>query len=81
MKGIVFNLLEQTVVARHGDAVWDAMVEGSGASGAYTSLGNYETAELGGMVAAAAEQLGTDPDSVVRAFGRDAIPLLSLIHI
>lgn len=77
MKGIVFNLLEQTVVDRHGEAVWDRMVERSGASGAYTSLGNYETSELLGMVAVAAEELGADPDEVVRTFGRDAIPLFN----
>ena len=77
MKGVVFNLLEQTVSDRHGEAVWDLMVERSGASGAYTSLGNYETGELLGMVAVAAEELDADPDDVVRTFGRDAIPLFA----
>lgn len=42
-------------------------------SGAYTSLGNYDTDELLAL-GAASELLGIEPDEVVRRFGRGAIP-------
>ena len=40
MKGIIFILLEKVVIEAHGEGVWDAMLEKSGASGTNTSLGS-----------------------------------------
>lgn len=74
MKGVVLNLLERTIVEEHGEAFWDEMIERSGASGAYTSLGDYPAEELAGLVAVAGDRLGLHPDEVVRRFGRSAIP-------
>jgi hypothetical protein len=74
MKGIVLNLLERTIVEEHGEALWDEMIERSGAPGAYTTLGDYPAEELAVLAAAAGERLGLDPDEVVRRFGRSAIP-------
>ena len=76
VKGIVFNLLADVVSARHGEAVWDDLLDAAGASGAYTSLGSYPDEELMGLVAAAAQALGQTPAQVLRDFGRDAMPLL-----
>jgi hypothetical protein len=41
LKGIMFDLLEATVSATHGAHVWDDLLEATGLTGAYTTLGNY----------------------------------------
>lgn len=76
MKGVIFNILEQAVVRAHGDAAWDALLERSGADGAYTAVGSYDDGELFRIVGAASELLGLEPDEIVRWFGREAIGLL-----
>ncbi len=77
MKGIVFQLLEQVVTQHHGEAAWDRLLTEAGMEGAYTSLGNYEDAELFKIVGVASRHLNLPPADVVRWFGRNAIPLLS----
>lgn len=70
MKGIVFDLLEEIVVAEHGDRTWDELLQRAGVDGAYTSLGNYPDSELTALVTAAAELLGGTPEDIVRWYGR-----------
>ena len=77
MKGIVFNLLEESVRNQYGEDTWDDLLERAGLTGAYTSLGNYPDAELLSLVGAASEALGTPADDLVRWFGRTALPLLA----
>ena len=77
MKGIVFNLLEQVVVAHHGEAVWEELLDRTGLSGAYTSLGSYPDAEVLALVGAASDMLATPPDDILRWFGRESMPLLA----
>jgi hypothetical protein len=77
MKGIVFNLLEEIVVAEHGDETWDALLEAAGVDGVYTSLGNYPDADLMALVGAASQALSLPADDVVRWYGRSALPLLA----
>ncbi len=77
MKGVVFNLLESVVSATHGADGWDDLLDAAGVSGAYTSLGNYDDAELEALVAAAAAHLGLERDDVLRWFGRQAMPALA----
>jgi predicted hydrocarbon binding protein len=77
MKGIVFNLLEDLVRRDHGDDAWELLLEKSGVSGVYTSLGSYDDAELYRLVGAATEALGVDAATVIRWFGREALPLLA----
>ena len=77
MKGIVFNLLEQVVVLHHGDAVWDQLLDKTGLTGSYTSLGSYPDAEIGQLVTAASDMLAIPPEDVLRWFGREAMPLLA----
>jgi hypothetical protein len=73
MKGVVFNLLEEVVRRQHGEDVWDEMLDRANASGAYTSLGNYDDAEIVRLVAAASEMLGKPASEVLRWFGREAM--------
>ena len=77
MKGIVFNLLEEVVIAQHGDAAWDMLLDATGLSGDYTSLGNYPDQEIEKLVAAGAGALKMSPADVLRWFGRKAMPLLA----
>ena len=77
MKGIVFNLLEQVVVASHGEAAWDALLDKTGLPGSYTSLGSYPDEEVLALVMAGSEALGKPPGEILRWFGREAMPLLA----
>jgi hypothetical protein len=77
MKGIVFNLLEEAVVRQYGEDTWDDLLEAAGLGGAYTSLGSYPDQQLTDLVAAASAATGTDPQSIVRWFGREAMPALA----
>lgn len=74
MKGIIFNLLEDVVVAAHGDDAWDGLLERAHLDGIYTSLGSYDDAEMMALVAAAAAALSLSDDEVLRWFGQSAIP-------
>lgn len=73
MKGIIFNLVEDAVTTAHGEAAWDAVLASAGLDGAYTALGNYPSSELGRLIAAGAESLGTTPDRLTRRLGESAL--------
>jgi pimeloyl-ACP methyl ester carboxylesterase len=77
MKGVVFNLLEAAVTRDYGEDTWDDLLASAGLVGAYTSLGNYADEELGRLVAAAAESLGSPDQDIIRWFGREALPALA----
>ena len=77
MKGIVFNLLEEAVSRTYGENTWDDLLETAGLDGAYTSLGSYPDQQLMDLVAAASSATGTAPQSIIRWFGREAMPALA----
>lgn len=77
MKGIVFNLLEEAVIRQYGEETWDDLLEAAGLDGAYTSLGSYPDQQLTDLVEAASRATGTDPQSIIRWFGREAMPALA----
>ena len=58
--------------------MWDAVLDGAGVVGSYTSLGSYPDVELACIVASAARLLGTDDASLLRHVAEGAIPLLAL---
>lgn len=74
MKGIVFNVLQEVVVANYGEAVWDDLLDAAGSNGVYTSLGSYPDDQMMRLVQAASDALAIPPAEVVRWFGRQAIP-------
>lgn len=78
MKGVIFNLLEDVVTAAHGAQAWPDLVDAAGVDGVYTSLGSYPDAEILALVDTAAAIQGLSPASVLRWFGRGAMPLLAL---
>ena len=77
MKGIIFNLAEEVVTAEHGEDAWDAVLDGAGLAGSYTSLGSYPDADLTAIVRSAAALLGSDEQAVLRHVAEGAIPLLA----
>lgn len=77
MKGIVFNLLQETVSREYGEETWDALLDQAGLDGAYTALGTYPDEQALKLVAVASNALDVPPDGVLRWFGKSAIPLLA----
>lgn len=77
MKGILFNLLESAVERRFSQEMWDNILERTGLSGAYTSLGSYPDREFELLLGSISEVLKTTPSEALRWFGRGAIPALA----
>lgn len=77
MKGIIFNLLEDVVTIRHGEAVWDRILESAGAEGAYTSLGNYPDEEFVSLLGALARHDRKPESEVLKRFGQLSMPFLA----
>ena len=77
MKGVIFNLLEEVVSEHHGDAAWDALLDATGSTGVYASLGSYEDAELVALVSAASNLTGTPVRTLLHWFGVRALPKLA----
>ena len=76
MKGIIFNIAEKVVVDQFGQSTWEASLDATGSSGAYTSLGSYPDVERAALVDAAAQATGQDPRTVLRWIGAQALPKL-----
>lgn len=77
MKGIIFNLLEEAIVERHGADAWDGLLDGLGLDGVYTSLGSYPDTEVYRIVEGAAALDGRSPAETLRWFGRQALALMA----
>ncbi len=75
MKGIVFALVEEIVTADHGPDMWDDLLDDAGLFGAYTTIGNYDDAELVALLEAASRRLDLPVPQVARHIGRRALPL------
>lgn len=69
MKGVIFNVVEEVVTERFGAETWDVLLDRAAVDGAYTSLGNYDDAELVRIVAAASDSLELPVDDVLRFVG------------
>lgn len=69
MMGMVFTELLDMIEQTHSLDVVDAVLERAGLAGAYTSVGNYDDAELGALVAALHAETGAPVDDLLEAFG------------
>ena len=74
MKGIILNLLEDAVVDAYGESAWDRALDEAELDGVYTSLGNYDDADLMKLVSVVGTALAAPDDDVLRWFGQQAIP-------
>jgi hypothetical protein len=77
MKGIIFNLLEEVVVAEHGADDWEDMLERAGVDGVYTAVGSYSDSQFISLLQAMPREQGESPGQLLRWFGVKAIPLLA----
>lgn len=77
MKGIIFNLLQETVSQEFGEDTWDQLLSAADLDGAYTTLGNYPDEDLFKLVGAASAALKLPPEAIVRWFGVKALPILA----
>ncbi|MEQ1502825.1 MAG: heme NO-binding domain-containing protein [Myxococcota bacterium] len=77
MKGIVYNLFEESVRRTHGEDAWDDILDRAGLDGVYTSLGTYPDEQLDRIVEAAAAVLHLPGHEVIRWFGQEAAGLLA----
>ena len=77
MKGVIFNAVEDAVVDLYSEDVWDDLLDAAGLAGNYTSLGEYDDAQLLALVTAACEMTGHEPGELVTLLGRHAFPHLA----
>jgi hypothetical protein len=77
VKGVIYNLVENVVRSELGDDAWDYVIDESGVSGAYTSLGTYPDSDLTDIAASVAHQVGSDPSSVIRHVGHEGLSILA----
>lgn len=80
MKGIVFNILERIITEHYGEDEWDRFLDLAGLEGAYTSLGNYEDAELTKLVESASTVMGNDIPACLRWVGREMLPHFETLY-
>lgn len=73
MKGVIFTIVEQAIIAEHGDAVWDSLLNEAGVDGAYTALGDYPDEELFRLVAAGSSALGVGERELIRWLGQASL--------
>lgn len=73
MKGIIFNVVEDAIVAEHGEEVWDALLDSAGVDGAFTAIGNYPDEILTALVQAGSAALGVPPADLTRHLGHAAL--------
>lgn len=70
MKGVVFSEFLEFVEARHGADMVDDIIDASGASGAYTTVGTYPHAELVALATQLCQRTGQTMPEMLRRFGR-----------
>ncbi len=76
MKGVIFNLLEEAVTVEFGSDTWEDLLDDAGLDGAYTSLGDYDDAQVAALVSAASKRLSITSGEVLMWFGQRAMPML-----
>lgn len=80
MKGVIFNVAAEAIIAFGGEDLWDELLAAAGLDGAYTSLGSYDDGELGALVAAAADKLGLSIEETTEFIGERVFPGLAGRH-
>ena len=81
MKGLIFNLLEEFLVARCGETGYELILADCQLITAKPSLmvgpGSYPDQDFTAIIASAVNRLDLGPDELLRELGRTAIPLLA----
>jgi hypothetical protein len=69
MKGIIFNVVEDAVVAEHGEDAWESVLDAAGLDGSWTSVGMYPDEDLLALVDAGSTVLGVPRADLLRHLG------------
>lgn len=81
MKGLIFNLLEEFLVARCGETEYELILANCELITAEPSLmvgpGSYPDQDFTAIIASAANRLGLSSDELFQEVGRAVIPLLA----
>lgn len=79
MKGTIFILFEDFVVAELGHDAFDQVLAAAGLADAepFVGPGSYAVDQFRALLAAASERSGRPADDLLHAFGRHAFPLLA----
>lgn len=82
MKGIVFTELIEMVEEDLGIEIADRMIVAAGGenSGAYTSVGTYDHAELIQLVMALSQETGVSVSELVRSFGKHLFARFTVLY-
>ncbi|MGF1607682.1 MAG: heme NO-binding domain-containing protein [Rhodothalassiaceae bacterium] len=72
MRGILFTYFTDFVAEHHGEAMVDRLIDQTdpASGGAYTSVGDYPTAELAAMVTLLARHRDCSSEALLLAYGR-----------
>lgn len=73
MKGILFNVVEDAIVAEHGEDTWDRLLDEAGLDGAFTAVGDYPDGSLFALVAAGSAALDVPAADLTRRLGQAAL--------
>ncbi|MEO0495031.1 MAG: heme NO-binding domain-containing protein [Actinomycetota bacterium] len=76
MKGVIFNAFQDAVERGFGPDGWDDTLDRADAGGSYTSLGNYDDAELVAIVGALPSETGDNVSDRLRWIGINCVPFL-----
>jgi len=76
MKGVIFSAVQDAIERNFGENAWDEAIVRSEVEGAYTSLGNYDDAELIAIITNAPSETGDSLPDRLRWFGQEAVPFL-----
>ena len=76
MKGVIFNAVQDAVERVFGANAWDDTLDRAEAGGSYTSLGNYEDAELVAIITSLPDETGDSVAERLRWVGINCVPFL-----
>lgn len=77
MKGIIFDVVAEIVISKHGEDAWDSILVAAGSDGVYTALGSYPDSDLMALVAASGDALNLTPDQTLVVLGQHAFGVFS----
>lgn len=82
MKGMVFKAFENHVLKHLGEDMLDELLDHPQLSskGAYTSVGNYPSSDMGYLVTALSERTGMSTNELTRSFGFELFEVLADKH-
>lgn len=80
LKGVIFLVLEETIVEEFGVSAWQEILDEAGSDGDYTTWGYYSDEELVDLVDAAEPHIGASGQAALRWVGQHALGKLAQMY-